>query len=230
MVAVGLRAALFDLDGTLLDSMWVWRRVDERSLAARGVALPEDYARAVSAMRMHDAAEYTVRRFGLDVEPGALLAEWKAMARDEYAHNVPLKAHARQLLELYRARDVRLGIVSSLTPDLYEPALTRCGVMGLFDVIMSATRSPRGKAHPDIYAAAAARLGVPTGECVMYDDVPEALSGARAAGMAAVGVYDAHRPDARAELAGVATRFIEDFAEEIDILYKMAGQCSATGR
>ena len=95
---MGIKAALFDLDGTLLDSMWVWRRVDERSLTARGVALPDDYTRAVSAMRMHDAAEYTARRFKLDVEPEALLAEWKAMARDEYAHNVPLKAHARELL------------------------------------------------------------------------------------------------------------------------------------
>ena len=56
---MGIKAALFDLDGTLLDSMWVWRRVDERSLTARGVALPDDYTRAVSAMRMHDAAEYT---------------------------------------------------------------------------------------------------------------------------------------------------------------------------
>ncbi|HIU46238.1 MAG TPA: HAD family phosphatase [Candidatus Fimadaptatus faecigallinarum] len=227
---MGIKAALFDLDGTLLDSMWVWRRVDERSLTARGVALPDDYTRAISAMRMHDAAEYTARRFKLDVEPEALLAEWKAMARDEYAHNVPLKAHARELLELYRKRGVRLGIVSSLTPDLYEPVLTRCGVMELFDLVLSATESPRGKAHPDIYVAAAARLGVRADECVMYDDVPEALCGARAAGMCAVGVYDAHCPNARAELAGVAARFIMDFAEEIGILYRTAAQCSATGR
>ena len=64
----------------------------------------------------------------------------------------------------------------------------------------------------------------------MYDDVPEALCGARAAEMCAVGVYDAHCPNARAELAGVAARFIMDFAEEIGILYRTAAQCSATGR
>lgn len=219
VVAVGLRAALFDLDGTLLDSMWVWRRVDERSLSARGVAVPADYARAVSAMRMHDAAEYTVRRFGLSDAPDALLAEWKALARAEYAHCVPLKPDARELLELYRARGVRLGVVTSLTADLYRPALEHCGVLALFDAIVSATEHARGKAHPDVYLSAARRLGVRADECVMYDDVPEALCAARAAGMRAVCVADAHSPDARVEALAVGARFIATFAQELaDIL------------
>lgn len=215
---MGIRAALFDLDGTLLDSMWVWRSVDERSLGARGVALPEDYTRVVSAMRMRDAAEYTVRRFGLEVEPDALLDEWKALARDEYAHNVRLKPGALELLSAYRARGVRLGIVSSLTPDLYEPALERCGILRTFEVILSASAEPRGKAHPDIYLRAAGLMGVEAGECVMYDDVPEAIAGARAAGMSAVCVYDAHCPDARRAIADAGARFIMDFGEELKLM------------
>ena len=184
-----IRAAFFDLDGTLLDSMGMWAEIDRRSLGRRGIAVPEDYQKAVSVMRIHEAARYTVERFGLPENPQDLEREWMDMARCEYAHNVPLKPGAREYLN----------------------ALKRCGVYELFDVVMSAAEVPRGKAFPDAYIMAAQRMGVEPRECAMYDDMAPALRAARAAGMYAVGVYDAHAGTARAELEAAADEFIESF-------------------
>ena len=194
-----IRAAFFDLDGTLLDSMGMWAEIDRRSLGRRGIAVPEDYQKAVSVMRIHEAARYTVERFGLPEDPQDLERDWMDMARREYAHNVPLK------------QGVRLGVLTSTAPGLFEPALKRCGVYELFDVVMSAAEAPRGKAFPDAYIMAAQRMGVEPRECAMYDDMAPALRAARAAGMYTVGVYDAHAGTARAELEAAADEFIESF-------------------
>lgn len=211
---MAIRAALFDLDGTLLDSMGMWAQIDERFLSARGIPVPDDYQMAISVMRIHEAAEYTVRRFGLQDTPQQLEREWMDMARDEYAHRVPLKPHARRCLEMMRARGMLLGTVSSLVPELLELALRREGVYALFNAFTAASEAARGKAYPDAYLLAAGRLGVSPGECVMYDDLPEALMGARAAGMATVGVYDAHAHVALCDMERAADRVIFSFEEE----------------
>ena len=205
-----IRAAFFDLDGTLLDSMGMWAEIDRRSLGRRGIAVPEDYQKAVSVMRIHEAARYTVERFGLPEDPQDLEREWMDMARREYAHNVPLKPGAWEYLNALRAQGVRLGVLTSTAPGLFEPALKRCGVYELFDVVMSAAEVPRGKAFPDTFLFDATiadniRLGRPDATDA------EVERAARAAGMYAVGVYDAHAGTARAELEAAADEFIESF-------------------
>lgn len=212
---MGYRAALFDLDGTLLDSMGMWAEIDARSLGARGIhPVPPDYQQAVAAMRIDEAAIYTITRFGLSDSPESLRAEWLDMARREYESSICLKPHALSLLKALRARGILIGTVSTLTRDQFEPPLRRGGAYELFDAFTSASEAPRGKAYPDAYLIAAGRLGVSPDECIMYDDMPEALGGARAAGMFTVGVSDPHARVTRQELCLAAHRCIDDLAGE----------------
>ena len=143
-----IRAAFFDLDGTLLDSMGMWAEIDRRSLGRRGIAVPEDYQKAVSVMRIHEAARYTVERFGLPEDPQDLEREWMDMARREYAHNVPLKPGAREYLNALRAQGVRLGVLTSTAPGLFEPRA-------------QALRRVRAVRRSDVGGRGAARQGVP---------------------------------------------------------------------
>ena len=89
-------AAIFDLDGTLLDSMYVWTRVDEIYFARHGMAVPEDYGRALAGLSYRESAEYTMRRFGFPGPWEEIVREWTELAREEYAFRVPLKAGARE--------------------------------------------------------------------------------------------------------------------------------------
>jgi len=91
---IPFRAALFDLDGTLLDSMYVWRRVDELFFQARNMRAPEDYGRALAGKSYRESAEYTIERFGLKEKWEDIVDEWTCMSENEYAHHVKLKPGA----------------------------------------------------------------------------------------------------------------------------------------
>ena len=112
------QAAIFDLDGTLLDSTDVWHRIDRAFLARRGLDLPADYPRAVASMHLHEAAVYTVERFSLTDRPDDVVAEWLAMAKEAYAHQISLKPGAIAFLAQLRERGVRLAVATALAREL----------------------------------------------------------------------------------------------------------------
>jgi HAD superfamily hydrolase (TIGR01509 family) len=185
-------AAIFDLDGTLIDSLNVWTEVDGEFLAKRGFSLQPDYTAAVSAMCFREAAEYTIRRYGFSDTPEELIAEWTRMVKDEYAHRIPLKPHAREYLDSLRKRGIRLGVATALAPELYGPVLKNNGIFGYFEAFASVGEVTRGKGFPDVYLLVAERLDSDPADCVVFEDVLPGIRGAKAAGMAAIGVYDAH--------------------------------------
>lgn len=208
-------AAIFDLDGTVLDSMGVWRDVDAAFFLARGIELDHaEYARAVQGMSFREAAVYTVGRFGLDESVESVMAEWMQMTREEYAHHVLLKPGARDYLRMLKRSGVKLAVATANRHELFMPALARGGVAKLFDEVCTcADAGDTGKANGALFALAAARLGVAPGECAVFEDTLEGIVGAKAAGMRAYAVKDVgfmHHPD---EIAALADGVIDDFAE-----------------
>lgn len=206
-------AAIFDLDGTLLDSMQVWEQVDRDFLRRRGLPFTQDYTEAVSAMSFHEAARYTVERFRLGETPEELIREWNAMVAEEYAHRIALKPGARECLRFLRERGVALGVATALSEELYGPALRNNGVYGCFGAFASVTETARGKGFPDVYLLCAERLGAPPDGCLVFEDVLPGLRGAKAAGMDAVGVYDKSSGLAEQDALSAADGYIRSLSE-----------------
>ena len=105
---LSMRAAIFDLDGTLLDSMYVWHAVDERFFAERGLTLTPDYAKAIAGMSYRETALYTKKRYGLPEPWEEIVQIWTRMAEREYRENVRLKPGAEAYLRALKARGVAL--------------------------------------------------------------------------------------------------------------------------
>ena len=207
-------AALFDLDGTLLDSLGVWRRVDDAFFAARGLTRPEDYSRAIAGMSFSECAAYTIARFGLRESAEAVMEEWMRLSEREYAENVALKPGALSYLRMLKRAGVKLAVATANQPRLFEPTLARTGALELFDAVCT-TRDvgDTGKADGALFRLAAARLGVAPEDCAVFEDVPEGIVGARAAGMRAYALWDVASRADREAVAALADGAVERFDE-----------------
>ena len=185
------KAAIFDLDGTLLDSMGVWDQVDIDFLAKRGIEVPADYMGKVAAMQFRQIAEYTIARFGLPDTPEALMQEWDDMARVAYSTVVEAKPHAVEYLSYLRRSGAKLAVATSLPPALREPAMKHVGIFDYFDQIVSVDDANNvGKDRPDVFLLAAGRLGVVPEQCTVFEDLLVAMRSAKSVGMRVWAMHD----------------------------------------
>ncbi len=177
-----IRAAIFDLDGTLIISSHVWSDIDRKFLSKRGLDVPEDYFKRISCMNFSEGADYTIERFGLDEKPEDIIAEWFDMARYEYEHSIRMKPGAADYLRELKSRGIKLGLATASSPLLYEPVLRNNGVYDLFDAFASTEEVSRSKLHADVYVFTAGKLGTAVRECAVFEDVIEGIESAKSAG------------------------------------------------
>lgn len=208
-----MQAAIFDLDGTLLDSLHVWEEIDAEFLRQRGFSVPEGYCEKIASMGFLDAAVYAKERFDLPETPKAIVAEWNRMAACHYGHIVAMKPGARRYLETLRERKLPMAVATALPAELYGPALRHHGIESWFGAVASTDETSRGKGFPDVYLLAAEKLGAVREYCVVFEDILPGIRGTRAAGMKTVGVYDPCSGSSQAELQRLADRYIRSFEE-----------------
>ncbi|CUX41188.1 HAD family hydrolase [Clostridium sp. C105KSO13] len=207
------KAAVFDLDGTLLDSMGVWREIDVAFLEKRGITLPDDYVRNITPLGFEAAAQYTIARFGLREDPKEIIREWYDMAKDAYANTVMLKSNVREYLEILKTRDIRIAAATSSDFELVRPALLNNGIFSYFEHIVTVRDVTRGKGHPDIYEEAVSRMNILPADTVVFEDILKGIEGAKAGGFRAVGVYDSYSEYEKDAMIELADHYIYDFGE-----------------
>lgn len=203
---------LFDLDGTLIDSNGIWKDVDVTFLARRGMPYTKEYYEGVAHTILPKAAVFTKAYCRLAQSCEEIIAEWMELAKDSYAH-VPLKPHARELLDKLRGEGERLAVFTSSVPVHCETALRVHGLAPYFEQVVYAHDLGVDKDSPEAFRLACDRLGVSPGDCVLLDDSVKSCRAAKAAGLRVVGVYDAYFESAAAEMPTVCDRFIRSFAE-----------------
>jgi HAD superfamily hydrolase (TIGR01509 family) len=181
-------AAIFDLDGTLLDSMDVWDGLCAGWLRGKGIEPPPALDERLKAMTITEAADYCKNSFGIAAPREEIAGEWQAAVLRRYETSVPLRPGMGCLVAALARADVKLAVATSCFPAACEAALARHGIRRYFDAIVYTDEVARGKEYPDIYLTAARRLGVPPENCVVFEDMDAAFPAVRAAGMALVAV------------------------------------------
>ncbi len=207
-------AAIFDLDGTLFDSMWFWSGIDERFLARKGInEVPEDYLLAIAHLGVEETAKYTKERFNLIETPEEMMKEWYDEALLFYKNDVKFKKGAYEYLKRLYDRGVKLAIATASQEDLFMPALVRLGADKFFSACATVGECGRTKEYPDIYELACRKLGVSTAETVVFEDICAAICGAKSGGFVTVGVYDSVSARDEALIREKADLFIKSFEE-----------------
>ena len=183
--------AIFDLDGTLLDSMGVWRKIDEDFLGKRGFVVPDDYLVAI-------------------------IKEWFDMAIEAYTNEVKLKAGVIDYLKQLKAEGIKIAAATSSDERLFRPCLTHCGIMKYFDAFTVTQEVKRGKGFPDVYQLAAEKLSLKPEQCVVYEDILKGVEGAKMDDFYVVGVEDIHSSYEKNEIMQLSDRYILSFEELLD--------------
>nr|HML46766.1 HAD family phosphatase [Clostridia bacterium] len=180
-------------------------------LGKRGIPVTDEYVKAVTSMGFQEAAEYTVRRYGLAQTVEEIIDEWKRMCRKAYGHSVLLKPYAKETLLRLRRSGIKLGVATALSPDLFVPALERNGVHAWFDAFASLQEVQRGKGFPDIYLLAAQRLDAEPSRCMVFEDILAGILGAKSGGFQTCGVYDESSAHDWEKICAAADRTLVSF-------------------
>ena len=202
----------FDMDGTLIDSNRVWKEVDERFLARRGIPYTRACYEGVAHTILPLAAQFTREFCHLEESCQEIMDEWMDMAKDIYAH-VTVKPGVRAYLKQCRAEGRRMAVVTSSVPEHCHTALERLGLEKYFESITFAQQLGLEKKDPEVWLKAARESGVEPESCTIFDDSLSACRGARAARMRVVGVYDSFFARDEREMRSFCDVYIRSFEE-----------------
>lgn len=208
-----IKAAIFDLDGTLVDSMWIWEKIDIDYLQLKGFELPEGIRDDIAHLSFEETAVYFKKRFNIEESIEEIMEDWHNMALEEYTHSVKLKSGAKDFLNLLRANNIKIALATSNSTTLLEIALKNNGIYEYFDVITTTNEVSRGKDFPDVYLLTAQKLNVDPSNCIVFEDILPAVMGAKAAGMKVIGVLDKAAAHQWKDILNTADRTIENFIE-----------------
>ena len=207
------KGIIFDLDGTLVDSMGVWEQIDIDFLGKRGFEVPKDYLEKITPMGVDACAEYTINRFNLREEKEDIIKEWFDMAIDAYSNHVPVKSGVKEFLKYLKRHGVKMAIATASDKELVMPVLKNNGIIDYFDNITTVREAKRGKGFPDVYNIAAEKMGFSNEECAVFEDIAEGMKGARMGGYTTIGVYEKRNLVKKEKLVNLCDLFIHDFKE-----------------
>jgi HAD superfamily hydrolase (TIGR01509 family) len=213
-----LNGVIFDLDGTLLDSMDVWDHFGSDFLRQKGIEPTEGLDETLLPMMITRAAEVLVDAYPLAASPGELVDEINRMIEGKYRHEVLMKPHVQPFLKALRAKGVKMCVATLTDRYLVEAALGRLEIAGYFDFILTCTEVGFGKDRPDIFEQALARLGTGRRETFVFEDSVHAAETAKAAGFPVIGVCDRFSQNTEARMRRTADIVIEDFSQAMALL------------
>ncbi len=206
-------AVIFDMDGSLVDSMWVWKEIDIAYLGKFHLTIPEDLQRQIEGMSFTETAVYFKERFSLPCTVEEIKADWNQMAWEMYRTRVMPKPGAIDFLEHCKKQNIKLGIATSNSRPIVDMVLKERGIAAYFSCIMTGCEAKKGKPAPDVYLLTAEQLQVVPEKCLVFEDIVSGILAGKAAGMEVCAVEDAYSAYQREEKKKLADYYIQDFRE-----------------
>ena len=207
-----IEAVIFDIDGTLVDSMGVWTDIDDIFLEKYGLTEPEGFHEGMEGKSYSETAQYFLDLFpSLPHTREELEAEWHEMAYEMYTSKLKLKPGAYEFICRLHENGVKLGVATSNNRDLAEGTLRFNGVLEYMNSIWTACEAKAGKPNPAVYLCVAKDLGVKPERCLVFEDVPMGILAGKNAGMKVCAVEDAFSKSQEEKKRALADFYIQDY-------------------
>ena len=209
-----IKGAIFDFDGTLLDSMFIWDTIGEEYLRSLGKEPHEDLKETFMTLTLEEAAVYYREHYGVSLSVKEIVDGVNAMVEQTYRTKVTLKPGIAEYLAWLKENGVRMCVATVTDRYLVEETLDRLGVRHYFSEIFTCAEVGFGKDKPIIYQKALEHLGTEKRDTYVFEDMLFALNTAKTDGFPTVGVYDRHE-EHQDELKELADYYIFDFTDPI---------------
>ena len=216
----GSKGISFDLDGTMVDSMWMWRGIDNEFMDAHGLEMTDDLETAIEGMSFRETAEYFVRTYPLQETVEELMDIWVQMAIDKYQNEVPVKPGLILFLQEMKKRGIRMGIATSNARILLDAVADAHGFYDYMDGMLTANEVKRGKPAPAVFLAVAEKIGIAPADCLVFEDIPQGIRAGLAAGMKVCAVFDEYSKAQEAEKRTLAHYYIDSYDQVLDGSYE----------
>ncbi len=224
-----IKAVIFDLDGTIVDSMWMWRDIDIEYLARFGIEMPESLQSDIAGVSVTETAQYFKNTFAIADDIEKMISDWDEMAYEKYRYEVPLKDGFKAFVQYLREKGIPCAVATSNSRKLTGAVMDGHGLWDYFEEIITGEDIRRGKPAPDVYLECASRLGVAPEDCLVFEDIPNGLQAAISAGMKTCAVEDDFAASDRSLIRRMADYYIRSYKEIFEGTYeklKTQGQTS----
>lgn len=213
-----VKAVIFDMDGTLIDSTSLWHDIDTEFFRKRGMEIPKEYAQEIVHLGLTQAARLTKQKYGIKESEQEIIDEWHQMSLDMYTKDVQLKEGAIELLEFFSKKNIPMAIATANDDKLYMPCLKRLDILKYFSFIDDVNSVKEGKQSAKIYEDLAEKMKTQKEFVMVIEDMPTCVKTAHSNGFITVAVFDKASKDFDEDKKSNSDLFINNFAKLINLL------------
>ena len=210
----GIKACIFDMDGTLVDSLGMWSDIDRRFFARYGMEIPADYEKKINHMSFLEMAQFTKEEYQIPDSVETITELWTEWSKEEYESEIQAKPGAQELLQFLKEQGIPLSLATTNRKELYEPCLRRNHLYSYFDYIMNVNEINSAKSEPKIYQLLAAKMNVKPEETLVFEDILIAVNTAHQAGFKVAAVYDKRNERDQQKIKTLSDFYFKSFLEE----------------
>ncbi|MGO1819988.1 MAG: HAD family hydrolase [Senegalia sp. (in: firmicutes)] len=207
------KAAIFDLDGTLLDSMDSWNSVGRIFLENQGVSSPHNLNEIIKEMSFNESANYFIDTFAIKLSADQIIKSINKIVENKYLYEIKLKPYVKEYLYTLKSKGIKMCVATELDKTLSQKALKRLGVLDCFEFIITSGEISVSKSKPDIFIKSMQKLGVSKEDVIVFEDSLHAIKTVKNEGFDLVSIYDESSKENSQKIKELSDYFISSFKE-----------------
>lgn len=216
-----MKAGIFDLDGTLIDSMWLWENLADNYLLSIGIEPPKDLGESLKELTLEESTFYMKKRFKLKSTPCEIKRDIEKILADYYANRFQLKPYVLETLEEFKKRNIKMIIATATDEHLVSMVLDRHGIKDYFEFIQTSDNTGLSKGQPKFFQIAINSLGLDPQDIWVFEDALHCILSAKKCGLNVAAIKDKSALSDLEKIKEISDIYIDNFSQlEVEKLWK----------